>query len=248
MKWPNDIAVLIPAYNAASSLQNLLKRVNIYVPLDRIVVVDDGSIDNTGLICREHRIVYLFHPQNMGKGASLSTGFNYLLEQNVNWIITMDADGQHSPDDLSKFIEVVQNYPDIGICIGTREMRLGIMPFERILSNRITSAILSILCKNKIEDSQSGYRIYSSELLKKIEIEYKRFEMETEIIMKAIFLGFPVTFIKIKTLYFKGSSHISHFIDTIRWIRAVKKILSKRREIIEQIQIHSDRREIAINE
>jgi hypothetical protein len=146
----------------------------------------------------------------------------------------MDADGQHSPEELPKFIEVVQNYPTIGICIGAREMKLSVMPFERILSNKITSAILSILCKSKIEDSQSGYRIYSSELLKKVKIEYKRFEMETEIIMKAIFLGFPVTFIRIKTLYFKGPSHISHFIDTIRWTIAVKKIWLSRKKIMEQ--------------
>ncbi|MCX7725872.1 MAG: glycosyltransferase family 2 protein [Chitinispirillaceae bacterium] len=234
MKWYNDIAVLIPAYNAALSLQKLVERVSTYAPLDKIVVVDDGSTDQTNLVCKENKIVCLSHPYNRGKGASLCTGFNYLLEKGIKWIITMDADCQHSPDELPKFVEISQTSPNIGICIGAREMKWSVMPFERILSNRITSTILSILCRSKIEDSQSGYRLYSSELLKKVKIEYKRFEMETEIIMKAIFLGFPVTFIKIKTLYFQGTSHISHFIDTIRWIIAVKKIWCSRKRIIEE--------------
>ncbi len=232
LPWPDDISVLIPAYKSAHLLRRLLPRLMAYAPADRIVVVDDASHDDTPQVCDGHDITCLSHDVNRGKGAALATGFHHLLETGVQWIISMDADGQHAPEDLHKFIAASRATPPPGICIGARAMKPGIMPVERILSNRITSRILSFLCRIPVVDSQCGYRCYAVPFLKKISLAFNRFEMESEIIMKAAFLGFPVTFIDIQTLYLRGPSHIAHVADTFRWTIAVLRIRMQRGRII----------------
>ena len=222
--WPSDIHVLIPSYKSASLLNRFIPALLKRVPAENICIVDDASYDGTYDVCESFNIKYLAHNLNRGKGAALSTGFKYLIENGASWIITMDADGQHSPDDISCFINEIRKNPCIGICIGARNMKAGIMPLDRICSNRLTSWIMSILSGVRIIDSQCGYRIYSSELLKRIQIEYNRFEMESEVILKSVWEGYAVCFTNVQTLYLDGKSHISHFKDTFRWVVAVLKI------------------------
>jgi hypothetical protein len=137
----------------------------------------------------------------------------------------MDADGQHSPADLCLFLEEAQKYPTMGLCIGARDMRTGIMPPARILSNRLTSEILTLLTKQRIRDSQCGYRMYSRELVASINIEYDRFQMESEVILKAAAKKFQVHCVPVQTLYLRGgTSHISHITDTLRWAAAVLRV------------------------
>jgi hypothetical protein len=113
----------------------------------------------------------------------------------------------------------------MGLCIGARDMRAGVMPPARILSNRLTSAILTLLTKQRIRDSQCGYRMYSRELVASINIEYDRFQMESEVILKAAAKKFPVRFVPVQTLYLRGgASHISHIADTLRWAAAVLRV------------------------
>jgi glycosyltransferase involved in cell wall biosynthesis len=230
--WQTDIGVIIPAYKAASLLRELLPRVLAVVPAQCIIVVDDASNDETPEVCAHYGILRLHHAINRGKGAALATGFGHCMTTDIRWAITMDADGQHSPDDLHKFVAASHGTPAPGICIGARSMVPGVMPPERILSNRLTSAILSLFCGIPVKDSQCGYRLYSMEFIRRIEIVHTRFEMESEVIMKAAFLGFPVTFTGIQTLYLKGPSHISHLIDTIRWVGAVISIRRRKKAII----------------
>lgn len=218
--WPHDIALLVPAYRAEHSLRHLLPRLTAQVPRDQILVVDDGSGDRTAEVCREPGIPCIVHETNQGKGRALLTGFTRLLEQNMAAVITLDADGQHDPDDLQRFVADFRAHPEIGICIGRRAFRPGTMPFARIISNTLTSRILSWMCGVPILDSQCGYRLYTAAFLRAITIECPRFEMESEVILKAAHLGFPIRFVPVQTLYFKARSHIAHMTDTLRWIRA----------------------------
>jgi glycosyltransferase involved in cell wall biosynthesis len=227
--WPRNIFVCIPAYQSASSLVTLLPEVLEVVPAANVCVVDDGSSDTIGIFCSGIGIRYLRHAENRGKGAALATGFAVLLEQGASAIITMDADGQHAVDDLGLFVEDFSRYPETGICIGQRIIAKGLMPFTRIVSNTLTSRIVTVMCGVPIPDSQCGYRLYSAAFLKKITIECPRFEMESEVILKAARLGFPVRSVPVQTLYFKGASHISHLTDTLRWIKAVLGIWIKLR-------------------
>jgi glycosyltransferase involved in cell wall biosynthesis len=222
--WPSDIHVLIPSYKSADLLNRFLPVLLNRVPAENICIVDDASHDGTPEVCGSFNIKYLVHDINCGKGAALSTGFKYLIDKGASWIITMDADGQHSPDDINCFLNEIRKNPGIGICIGARSMKAGTMPLDRICSNRLTSWIMSILSGARIIDSQCGYRIYSSELLSKIKIEYNRFEMESEVVLKSVSEGYSVCFTNVQTLYLDGKSHISHFKDTFRWVAAVLKI------------------------
>ncbi|MBN1759552.1 MAG: glycosyltransferase family 2 protein, partial [Chitinispirillaceae bacterium] len=144
-QWPSDTTIVIPAFRAADLLLQLLPRVRKSVPRENIVVVDDASGDSTPQLCSDLGVSCLRHHVNRGKGSALLTGFHHCITGGSRWIISMDADGQHSPDDLPKFIAASLQQPAPGICIGARSMRPGIMPFERILSNRLTSGILGIL-------------------------------------------------------------------------------------------------------
>ena len=219
--WPNDIYVLIPAFKAAKDLNNFLPSLLTTVPNNSVCVVDDASHDATESVCAQYNVECLKQDINQGKGAALKKGFAHLLNKKVRWIITMDADGQHAVSDIALFIDAIKKYPDTGLIIGARSIRLNTMPPARILSNTVTSAILSAMCRKRILDSQCGYRMYSSELFKKINLHHKRFEMESEVILKACAAGFPVRFVPVQTLYCSTQSHISHFKDILRWIRAV---------------------------
>ncbi len=228
--WPRDIYLCIPSYQAAAGLATVLPGLLESVPARQVCIVDDGSTDGTRELCVRSGTLYLSHHRNYGKGAALATGFTRLLQEGAEAVITMDADGQHSVDDLVLFLEDYRSHPDTGICIGKRKMAQGHMPLLRIFSNTVTSRLLTLLCGVPILDSQCGYRLYSSRLLRAIAITSRRFAMESEVLLKASYLGFPIRFIEVQTLYFKSASHISHVLDTLRWIREVGSIwLSLRR-------------------
>ncbi len=226
--WPADLFVLIPAYKSVGPLEKFLTHLLKTVPKEKIAIVDDASFDGTDKLCKQLELDYQAHLINKGKGAALVTGFSHLINtKKARWILTMDADGQHSPSDIQKFLDEAVRQPKMGLCIGARAMKLGIMPPARICSNRLTSGFLSLLSGQRILDSQCGYRLYSAELINSISIEYSRFEMESEVILKAAKLHFQVRFVPVQTLYLSGPSHISHLLDTLRWIRAVLRIWLK---------------------
>jgi len=219
--WPEHVYVLIPSYKSAHTLQSFLPELLHAVPAEAVCVVDDGSIDGTDTVCRAQNVHCIIHPANRGKGAALAAGFGYCLAKNATAVLTLDADGQHSPADLPGFLAAFKANPGCGMIIGKRSMRPGHMPLARIFSNSLTSYFLSCITGIPVLDSQCGYRLYSRTFLESITIQYARFEMESEVIIKAAMLDFPVPFIPVQTLYLKGTSHISHIADTIRWIFAV---------------------------
>jgi hypothetical protein len=155
----------------------------------------------------------------------LSRGFRFLCdEKNASWVITLDADGQHDPADITKILSEIRLRPDAGIIIGKRSMRPGIMPLPRIVSNVLTSFLLSFLARNRIADSQCGYRAYSAHLLSSVTCRFSRFEFESEIILRACAARFSISFVPVQTLYFSTQSHISLVADTLRWVKAVMSV------------------------
>jgi glycosyltransferase involved in cell wall biosynthesis len=219
--WPRNIFVCIPAYQASETLARLFPELLRVMPTAQVLVVDDGSTDGTSDLCSRLGVRSVRHTHNRGKGAALTTGFTLLLEKDTGAVITMDADGQHAVADLGLFVEEFRLHPEIGVCIGQRQFSRSGMPLSRVVSNTLTSRILSLLCGMQVPDSQCGYRLYSARLLREVAITCTRFTMESEVILKAARLGFPVRSVPVQTLYLKGQSHISHLTDTLRWIRAV---------------------------
>jgi glycosyltransferase involved in cell wall biosynthesis len=222
VSWPPGVYVVIPAYKAAGSLRAMLPGLFAVVPRAHVCVSDDGSNDDTGAVCRDLGVSYVSSDSNEGKGAALSRGFRFLLDKKAaSWIITMDADGQHALSDIPAFLREMAEKPGAGIIIGKRSKAPGTMPLARIFSNSVTSFILSLMTKTGISDSQCGFRAYSSRLLSSVTCRYRRFEMESEIILRACAARFSVSFIPVQTLYFSSQSHISVGADTLRWTWAV---------------------------
>lgn len=215
--------VIVPACNSAESLRGLLPRIRSY--LDDIVVVDDGSSDKTANTASELGAHVIKHDNNLGKGAALKTGFAYVLENGFDTVITIDSDSQHDPDDIPRFIQAY-NQSGADMIIGSRKHEKNGMPWGRRFSNWSTSRFLSFILTKEIEDSQCGYRLISGKLLKSISLVSNRFELESEIIIKAVRSGFGIEFLPIKVDYFKArKSHMRPFADTIRWCRAVLKLI-----------------------
>jgi glycosyltransferase involved in cell wall biosynthesis len=221
---PKALLVLIPAYNAGSTISELIEKTSKFADKHDILVIDDGSQDQTSLIAGTSGAVTLKHRINKGKGEALRTGFGYAVDKNYKALITMDADLQHDPSSIRDFLEKADE--DFrGIIIGTRDINLRMMPFHRWLSNNLTSAMLSILSGQTIRDSQSGYRFISTRVLERIRLKGKKYDLESEILVKAGRSGFKIDSVPIKTIYQGGKSFINPFVDTGRFLKLIWRTL-----------------------
>ncbi len=211
--------LLIPAYNAGLSLFYLLDKTKEFIPLERTVIVDDGSNDDTKETIKKLRCVLLSHSINIGKGAALRTGFEYILKNEGKWILTMDADGQHPPEFIPLFLKLART-EKYDLIIGARK-RNSYMPLDRRFSNWATSGILSLLTGERILDSQCGFRLIRSSLIKGINFNTKKFEFETELLLRLIKKGAKIGWVNIPTEYKNEFSAIRRLPDTLRFIKLI---------------------------
>ncbi len=222
--WPPDTRVMIPAYRAEQPLRRLLPELLSVVAAKRVFVVDDGSQDGTAALCAGLGVECIAHVSNRGKGAALRTGFDALDPVRTRWVVSMDADGQHSPEDLPTLVAAAREGPFPCLWIGRRKRTPGVMPLARVLSNAMTSWGLSLLSGRSVEDSQCGYRVYPLQAVQSLPLRFERFELESEVILRLAHAGCPVKSVPIRTVYSGAPSHISHLADTLRWIRAVLSV------------------------
>ncbi|MFC1848753.1 glycosyltransferase family 2 protein [candidate division CSSED10-310 bacterium] len=228
----ND-ALLIPAYNTAQTMRPVLDAVS---PFFRtIVVVDDGSTDDSAKIAADCGVVVLRHGVNKGKGAALKTGFGYLHRRGVELIMTMDADGQHSARDIPRLWLALEEQDEEqapwGIVIGSRFASRELIPPYRYYPNRCGQIILSGLTGQTLEDTQSGFRIYRTCVLQQLVLHTDRFETETEVIIKTARLGYRILFVPIETIYPENERQKTNFkpiLDTYRIsIMVLRELLSR---------------------
>lgn len=214
--------VIIPTYNESNEIARIvqeIKKQNL-----EVVIVDDGSSDNTAQIAENNGAVVLRNETNQGKGVSLSRGFNYSLESGYEAVITMDGDGQHLPEDIPYFMRLAK-YSDSGIVIGNRMQKTKNMPLERILTNKFMSWLISLIAKQTIPDSQCGFRLIKKDVLEKVRLSTTKYETESEILIRGSRLGFKIESVPIKAIYMGKKSSINPFVDTIRFIKFIIKEL-----------------------
>ena len=216
------IGVIIPAYNESEQIEPLVRTIA-SMGLSP-TVVDDGSSDKTAEKAEASGANVIRHKQNLGKGASLGTGFGHILDEGYDAALIMDGDGQHSPGDIGKFIEVTKNTQGNTMVVGNRMSNTGNMPLDRKFTNMFMSFIMSLICGQKIPDTQCGFRLIKRKTLEEIKIESCRFEVESEILFKASRLGTKIISVPIETLYKKEESQINPFWDTWRFIIFLLKL------------------------
>jgi glycosyltransferase involved in cell wall biosynthesis len=216
MPSPPKILVIVPAYNAARHLPELIARIAVQVDPRHLLIVNDGSTDDTAEVVGRSTCRMISLPGNRGKGAALRAGFDFALKNGYDAVVTLDADLQHPPECLPLFLA---QYGLADLVIGRREIRPGRMPWPRVISNTLTSLVISIMGRTPVRDSQSGYRLISASVLRRLHPVADGFEAESELLFQAGRLGLSVSEIPIPTIYGRSSSFIHPLRDTGRFLR-----------------------------
>lgn len=218
------VCILIPILNEAKTIGDIVKRLK--EKKFPVVVVDDGSTDGSGALAAESGAVVLSNATNQGKGFSLQKGFQYVLDRGYDGVITMDGDGQHAISDLDNFLASPQLKTNT-IINGNRMANSKDMPFVRLCTNRLMSTLISAVCRQKVQDTQCGFRFIGKDVLKTIKLTSGCYEIESEILIKSAKRGFSIYSVPVQTIYQGETSHIRPIRDTIRFFKyLIKEIYS----------------------
>ena len=200
--------LLLPSYNVSRTVKRIIREATPFI--GDIIVIDDGSRDETAEIALACGAVVLKHSRNCGKGMALRTGFDHAIRAGFQLIFTMDSDGQHDPSDLPRFLDRFQRtQPDI--LVGRRVEDRASMPIHRRLNNRLISTVGSALCGQHVPDFQSGYRLIKAEVVEAVALKTERYETESELLIKAGRLGFRIDSLPIRAIYGNEISNIKSF-------------------------------------
>ncbi len=204
----NKFAIVIPAYNEELTISDVVKRA--LTQSDNVIVVDDGSSDNTIKEVATLPVTLIKHTENKGKAASLVDGFNAALELGVDNIITLDGDGQHAPEDIPLLLSKSVSFPG-DIIIGARLADKSAIPAKRYYANKVANFWIAWAAGYPIHDSQSGFRLYPAKLFKDLKISTKHgFVFESEILIKAAQKNIFSHPVKIPAVY-RDNARPSHF-------------------------------------
>ncbi len=214
--------VVIPALNAERSIGAVVRESKLVN--DDVLVIDDGSYDRTSEMARDAGAQVIRHDANKGKGAALKTGFAYALENNFDVVITLDADGQHLPQEIPKFMTAYAETAG-DLIIGGRAHLFGQMIPRRRFANRFSARSIAFASRTTVTDSQSGFRLYSAHLLRSVRLRTDGFDLESEVIVYAGCRRFKVVTIPIELGFVDGqsTSHYKPLADTLRIVWTVAR-------------------------
>lgn len=225
MNQLDNLWVIIPAYNEEKNIAEVIEKTKRYT--DNVVVVDDNSTDKTRRLAETNKSIVLRHIINLGKGAALKTGCDYAFKKGAKFLVVLDADAQHNPDDIPRFIEKLKKY-DVVFSYRTRSSK---MPLILNFGNWFISYTVRILYGISLNDTQCGFRAFSKMAYKKIRWDSSDYSMESEMISR-LGLGnqkLRYTQIPIKTIYsdkYKGTTILDgiKIVFNMMWWKFVKKI------------------------
>ena len=218
----DQVIALIPAFNEERRVGEVVTKTKPHVT--EVVVVDDGSVDRTAEVARAAGAVVFTHKQNRGKGAAINTALDYFEKSPAEFGVFLDADGQHDPNEIPKFVAAARTQP-ADVVVGTRMGETHGMPMVRRLTNQFTSWITSKLARQRVPDSQCGYRLVRRSVLPHLELTSSRFETETEMLIQAGRAGLKIANVPIRTIYGveARASHIRPWRDTVRFFKLAAK-------------------------
>lgn len=206
--------VIVPAYQEEGRIGKVVEGIRIYC--EHVVVVDDGSSDGTSDEARRAGALVIRHDVNMGKGVALNSGFRHAREHKFDFLITMDADGQHDPSDIPGF---TKEYFASGtpVLVGNRMDDPKNMPLVRRLTNRFMSWLLSRNMGQCVPDSQCGFRLFRCDVIPEISRETERYAAESEILLRLAERGTRIGAVPVKVIYGGEKSKINPVTDTVRF-------------------------------
>ena len=215
-----NLAAVIPAYQAAPSVGPVVRGTLEHVA--EVLVVDDGSTDGTAEEARRAGARVVSHPCNRGKGAALSTAFRDLFGRGFDAVLTLDADGQHLPEEIPKLLAACA---EGDLVLGVRDHLFGEMSTVRRLSNRLSSKAISFAAGQHLTDIQTGFRIYSRRLIETVGFPEARFEAESAVVVRAARRGFKVVTVPVRLGFADGrtTSHYRPLMDSFRIAGAVTR-------------------------
>jgi glycosyltransferase involved in cell wall biosynthesis len=219
MPAPADlpIAVVVPAFQAAATIASVVARTFRAVPAAYVIVVDDGSTDGTGDVGRGRGATVLSHAANRGKGAALATGIAAALAADADVIVTVDADGQHPPEEIPRLmVPITQGKADL--VLGARR-RSGSMPWSRRLTNWLSARLATRIGGQGVSDAQTGYRAFTRAVAEQVRPTEARYDYETAFLLGALEAGFRVASVSVPTIYTDARSHFRLWGDSWRVAR-----------------------------
>jgi len=188
---------VIPFYNESTTIKKIIVDTLDYVEL--VIAVNDGSTDDSSSqIFLDENVIVLSERENRGKGFALRKGFSKAVELGCDAVITIDADLQHDPGSIPALLTGLASFD---LVLGNRLKDLSEMPFQRVMSNKLCSFLLSKKTGMKIIDSQCGFRAFSLKVLQKVHTRSNGYEAESEIIILAARAGFKIGFVEVPTIY-----------------------------------------------
>ena len=215
------IAAVIPAYREEKHVGEVVLRTRAH--LDHVLVVDDGSTDQTALHAREAGAEVIVHPKNRGKGETIKTGLRYWFDRGFDFVIILDADGQHRPEEIDRFVAATAPPTQSKFLVGNRMNDVSRMPLVRRIVNRYMSEKISRVCGQHIPDTQCGFRMLHRELIPDMLGGAERFDYETEMLIFASRKGYRVDSVPISTVYSDEISSIHPIRDTLRFFQLMRR-------------------------
>ena len=215
------MAAVIPAYNERVHIADVVRRTR--AKIDNVLVVDDGSSDATAERARDAGAEVIVHPQNRGKGESIKTGLRYWLDRQIDFVIILDADGQHRPEEIERFVAAAVSAALPKLILGNRMNDIQSMPLVRRIVNGYMSRKISRVCGQKIPDTQCGFRMVHRDLIPNLLNGAERFDYETEMLIVASRKGFRIESVPISTVYSDEVSSIHPVRDTIRFFNLMRR-------------------------
>ncbi len=225
----NKIWYAVPVYNNKDTVKDVVKMC--LSVLENVVVVDDGSTDvEVSSLLSDLNVDVLIHKKNLGKGQAILTASRYIEEHGGHYIVTIDADGQHNPDDIKKFLPVIRKKKDV-VVIGSRDFNTDNVPGKSRFGRKFANFWLRLEAGVYVDDCQSGFRAYPVRYLNQTSFRGKHYDFEVEALTKAAWAGLELTTVPIDVYYPKQEDRVSHFrglVDNLRISHMHATLLGRR--------------------
>jgi len=216
MDWSTQCAIVIPCLNEAYAIASVVEQCRRHLPT--VIVIDDGSTDDTGRLAARVGARVLRHDYPRGKGVALDLGWSAARQAGFTWAMTLDGDGQHAPEDIPGFLAAALS-TDAKLIIGNRMAASAQMPFVRRFVNRWVSRKLSRAAGSNFPDALCGFRLVHLPSWSKLLLTTKNFEVESELLMAFHDAGHTIEFVPVQMIYQREKSKIHPLRDTRRWFR-----------------------------